>query len=64
MVTLGRMGKVKAKEVAHLTPKKKCCRKKKRCLKCPVVVSKMKKCQAAGVKGKDLKKALKLARAA
>jgi GTP-binding protein len=61
---LGRMGKVKAKEVAHLTPKKKCCRKKKRCLKCPVVVSKMKKCQAAGVKGKDLKKALKLARAA
>ena len=55
---------MKAKEVAHLKPKKKCCRKKKRCLKCPVVIAKMQKCQAAGVKGKDLKKALKHARAA
>ncbi|WP_227980143.1 hypothetical protein [Nocardia spumae] len=58
------MGKVKAKEVAHLKPKKKCCRKKTRCLKCPFVVAKMKKCEAAGVKGKELKKALKHARAA
>ncbi|AHH21239.1 hypothetical protein NONO_c64690 [Nocardia nova SH22a] len=57
------MGKVKAKEVAHLKPKKKCCRKKTRCLKCPFVVAKMRKHQAAGVKGKDLKKALKQARA-
>ncbi|MEU6565053.1 hypothetical protein [Nocardia nova] len=57
------MGKVKAKEVAHLKPKKKCCRKTTRCLRCPFVVAKMRKHQAAGVKGKDLKKALKLARA-
>ncbi|NKY49020.1 hypothetical protein [Nocardia vermiculata] len=58
------MSKVKAKQVAQLKPKKKCCRKNKRCLKCPVVVAKMRKCQAAGIKGKDLKKALKRARAA
>ncbi|SED42936.1 hypothetical protein SAMN04490240_3896 [Rhodococcus pyridinivorans] len=36
------MGKVKASKVAGLKPKKKCCRKKTRCLKCPVVVMRMK----------------------
>ncbi|MBF6210830.1 hypothetical protein IU433_09930 [Nocardia puris] len=58
------MGKVKASKVSKLKPKKKCCRKKTRCLKCPVVIMRMKKQEAAGVKGKDLKKALKQARAA
>ncbi|NNH69849.1 hypothetical protein HLB23_08215 [Nocardia uniformis] len=55
--------KVKAKHVSGLKPKNKCCRKKTRCFKCPVVIMRMKKCEAAGVCGKDLKKALKVARA-
>jgi len=58
------MGRVKAKKVARLKPKKKCCRSKTRCIACPVVVMRMRKCEAAGVCGKDLKKALKHARAA
>ncbi|SDE58245.1 hypothetical protein [Rhodococcus tukisamuensis] len=58
------MGKVKAKKVSRLKPKKKCCRSKKRCLKCPVVIMRMKKLEDEGVKGKDLKKGLKKARAA
>lgn len=58
------VGKVKAKKVSSLKPKKKCCRKKTRCLKCPVVIMRMKKAEAAGCCGKDLKKALKQARAA
>jgi hypothetical protein len=58
------MGKVKAKDVSGLAPKKKCCRKKTRCIKCPVVIMRMKKLEAAGASGKDLKKGLKKARAA
>lgn len=58
------MGKVKAKEVARLKPKKKCCRKKTRCVKCPVVIMRMQRLEAAGVTGKELKKGLKKARAA
>ncbi|MFE3255040.1 hypothetical protein ACFXPS_09580 [Nocardia sp. NPDC059091] len=58
------MGKVKAKHVSGLKPKKKCCRKKTRCLKCPVVIMRMKKAEAAGCCGKELEKCLKLARAA
>ncbi|WP_196054873.1 hypothetical protein [Nocardia aurantiaca] len=58
------MGKVKAKDVSGLKPKKKCCRKKTRCVKCPVVIIRMKKAEAAGCHGKELKKCLKVARAA
>ncbi|MBF6174461.1 hypothetical protein [Nocardia blacklockiae] len=58
------MGKVKAKQVSRLKPKKKCCRKKTRCVKCPVVIMRMKKAESAGVCGKGLKKYLKQARAA
>ncbi|AQA22132.1 MULTISPECIES: hypothetical protein [Rhodococcus] len=57
------MGKVKAKKVSSLKPKKKCCRSKTRCLKCPVVIMRMKKLENEGVTGKDLKKGLKKARA-
>ncbi|WP_203236718.1 hypothetical protein [Nocardia panacis] len=57
------MGKVKAKHVSGLKPKKKCCRKKQRCLKCPVVIMRMKRLEAAGVCGKALKKGLEQARA-
>lgn len=58
------MGKVKASQVSGLKPKKKCCRSKKRCLRCPYVVAKMKKHKAEGVTGSELKKCLKKARAA
>ncbi|WP_214633097.1 hypothetical protein [Antrihabitans cavernicola] len=58
------MGKVKAKKVSSLKPKKKCCRSKTRCMKCPVVIMRMKKAETDGVTGKDLQKALKKARAA
>ncbi|WP_169811481.1 hypothetical protein [Nocardia harenae] len=55
---------IKVEKVSTLKPKKKCCRKKTRCVKCPVVIMRMKKLEAAGVSGKDLKKGLKAARAA
>lgn len=58
------MGKVKAKDVSRLKPKKKCCRKKTRCVKCPVVIMRMQKAEAKGCCGKELKKCLKAARAA
>jgi hypothetical protein len=58
------MGKVKAKDISSLRPKKKCCRKKTRCLKCPVVIMRMKKLEDQGATGKELKKGLKKARAA
>jgi hypothetical protein len=54
---------VKPSQVAGLKPKSKCCREKVRCLKCPVVVMHMRRAEAAGMHGKDLKKALKRARA-
>ncbi|MBD8506265.1 hypothetical protein HT102_07195 [Hoyosella sp. G463] len=58
------MGKVKASKVSSLKPKKKCCRSKTRCMRCPYVVAKMKKLESNGVKGSDLKKQLKRVRAA
>lgn len=58
------MGKIKAEKVSGLKPKKKCCRKSTRCLKCPVVIMRMKKLENAGATGKELKKGLKKARAA
>lgn len=56
------MGKVKAADVSGLKPKKKCCRKKTRCIKCPVVIMRMKKLEASGASKKELKKGLVLAR--
>ncbi|MGW0172562.1 hypothetical protein ACWDUM_01825 [Rhodococcus sp. NPDC003322] len=58
------MGKVKPKNVSSLKPKKKCCRSKTRCVKCPVVIMRMKKLENQGATGKELKKGLKKARAA
>ncbi len=43
---------------------KKCCRKKTRCLKCPVVIMRMKKLENEGATKKELSKGLKKARAA
>ena len=58
------MGKVKGSKVSGLKPKKKCCCSKKRYLTCPVVVMRMKRGESAGMKGKELQKALENARAA
>ena len=50
--------------VAQLEPKKKCCRKKTRCVRCPVVIMRMKRLEHEGLGGKELAKRLKKARAA
>lgn len=44
--------------------KKQCCRSTPRCKGCPVLLMRAARLQEAGVTGKDLKKALKKARAA
>ena len=44
--------------------KKKCCRSTPRCKGCPVVLMRTARLADAGVSGKDLKKAIKRARAA
>lgn len=56
---------------AHAAPltgakkiKKQCCRSSPRCKGCPVVLMRAARLADAGVSGKDLKKALKKARAA
>jgi PHP family Zn ribbon phosphoesterase len=56
---------------AHAAPltgakkiKKECCRSSPRCKGCPVMLMRAARLQEAGVSGKDLKKALKKARAA
>ncbi|MGC0362953.1 hypothetical protein ABH922_000937 [Rhodococcus sp. 27YEA15] len=58
------MGKVKASEIPRLKPKKKCCRKKTRCVKCPVVIMRMKRLENDGASKKEMKSGLKKARAA
>lgn len=56
---------------AHAAPltgakkiKKQCCRSSPRCKGCPVLLMRAARLQESGVTGKDLKKALKKARAA
>lgn len=44
--------------------KKKCCRSRPRCKGCPVVLMRTTRLQESGLTGKDLKKAVKRARAA
>ncbi|MFT3714521.1 MAG: hypothetical protein QM774_00845 [Gordonia sp. (in: high G+C Gram-positive bacteria)] len=56
--------KVKPEKVAHLKPKKKCCRKDTRCVRCPVVIKRMSKLDLESMNKKQAKKALKRARAA
>jgi hypothetical protein len=59
---------VKYADAAPLTGakkiKKKCCRSTPRCKGCPVLLMRAARLNEAGVTGKDLKKALKKARAA
>lgn len=58
------MGKKKLDpaKVARLKPKKKCCKKRTRCLKCPVVVHKMQRLDLDSMSKKEARKALEAAR--
>lgn len=58
------MGKVDPAKVCSLKPKKKCCKSSKRCVRCPVVIHRMRKLDTSGMSKKELNKALKKARAA
>jgi hypothetical protein len=53
---------LKPRKVAGLKPKKKCCRSKPRCKRCPVVVSRVRKAERNGLRGKQLVKVYKRAR--
>lgn len=55
---------MKTSKLARLKPKKKCCRSKPRCKRCPFVVSKVRKAETMGLCGKDLEKVYKRARKA
>ncbi|MGB3303813.1 hypothetical protein [Gordonia sp. (in: high G+C Gram-positive bacteria)] len=58
------MGKTSPAKVAQLKPKKKCCKKSTRCLRCPVVIHRMGKLDCNHMSKKQANKALKKARAA
>ena len=53
---------LKPTKLADLRPKKKCCRSKPRCKRCPVVVHQVQKAERNGIRGKDLTKVFKCAR--
>jgi hypothetical protein len=57
-----RKGQVKASEFAGIKPKKKCCRSKPRCKRCPVVLHKVRKAELSGLRGKQLVKVFKRTR--
>ncbi|HYP92895.1 MAG TPA: hypothetical protein VER34_06980 [Mycobacterium sp.] len=53
---------MKPSELLDLKPKKKCCRSKPRCKRCPVVVHQIRKAGRNGMRGKKLTKVFKRAR--
>lgn len=53
---------VKSSKLAELKAKKKCCRSKPRCKRCPVVLHQVRKAELNGMRGKDLTKVFKRAR--
>ncbi len=55
---------MKPEKVAGLEPKKKCCRSKPRCKRCPLVLHKVEKARKSGLRGKELEKVYKRARKA
>ncbi|MCW2553886.1 MAG: hypothetical protein JWR13_4254 [Mycobacterium sp.] len=55
---------MKPSEFASLKPKKKCCRSKPRCKRCPLVLHKVRKAELSGLRGKELNKVFKRARKA
>ncbi|CAN3130280.1 hypothetical protein ACNUDN_20340 [Mycobacterium sp. smrl_JER01] len=55
---------MKDTKLAGIKPKKKCCRSKPRCKRCPLVVHKVRKAELNGLRGKELEKVYKRARKA
>jgi hypothetical protein len=53
---------VKSSELAGVKAKKKCCRSKPRCKRCPLVLSKVAKAELLGIHGRELDKVFKRAR--
>jgi hypothetical protein len=53
---------LKASKLLGLNPKKKCCRSKPRCKKCPVVVHQVRTAERHGIRGKNLVKVYQRAR--
>jgi hypothetical protein len=57
-------GHVNFEKYATAMPKKKCCRSKPRCKRCPLVLHKVRKAEQNGIRGKKLKKVFDRARKA
>jgi hypothetical protein len=55
---------VKDFDLTGIKPKKKCCRSKPRCKRCPLVLHKVRKAELIGMRGKALEKVFKRARKA
>ena len=53
---------MKSSKFVGIKPKKKCCRSKPRCKRCPVVLHKVRKAELSGLRGKELEKVFKRAR--
>jgi len=53
---------LKPSKLLDLEPKKKCCRSKPRCKRCPVVVHHPRKAERNGIRGKKLRKVFERAR--
>jgi hypothetical protein len=53
---------LKSSQLLDIKAKKKCCRSKPRCKKCPVVLHKVRKAELMGIRGKELNKIYKRAR--
>jgi hypothetical protein len=53
---------VKSSKLAGVKPKKKCCRSKPRCKRCPLVLGKVHGAELLGLRGKELDKVFKRAR--
>lgn len=53
-----------ARKLTESPVKKKCCRSKPRCKRCPVVLQKVRRAEHDGIRGKELQKVLKRARKA
>ena len=55
---------MKSSKLDGVKAKKKCCRSKPRCKRCPLVLSKVHKAELLGIRGKELDKVFKRARKA
>ena len=62
LISIDPVGKLKAKDVAKLKPKSKCCKDSPRCTRCPVVLKRLCEQDCASMCGKDFTKALAKAR--